>query len=384
LSYFNPTPIKIGMTGTLSGRQYRVVGRVVLGEQELGGTYYWNEFNLESESGDSATLVYEETDHGPEWRLFHMFDPPHPLSAGEAAAMRIGQAVNLDGTEVFVRLVSKSRVYAIEGKAPEKVGDEARYFNATAGSTMVVVSWTGEEVEFYRGQDLSRATVSAAFNVRIVDVNPLFIARGGRRSLSGLALVGGLVIAVLTVLVLRTITTNRRPVAIVKTGASAVPILAGRSGTLGGTRFLVQSHLLVELALVGRKFDRHEYFLSDEAGNKALLVCGSKPGARDWWLFTPVQPPTPLSPAQAAAVRYGQAVNVDGATAKVSELFQSTVRKVESAEAADLGSGEVFFGFSGAEPSAQLLVRWNGSYINFFQGRSLLEKDILSAFPQAP
>ena len=57
LSYSNPTPIRIGMTGNLSGKQYRVVGRVVLGEEEDGDTYYWNEFNLESDGGDVATLV---------------------------------------------------------------------------------------------------------------------------------------------------------------------------------------------------------------------------------------------------------------------------------------------------------------------------------------
>ena len=34
------------MTGTLSGTRYRVVGRVVLGMEEGGETYYWNEFNL--------------------------------------------------------------------------------------------------------------------------------------------------------------------------------------------------------------------------------------------------------------------------------------------------------------------------------------------------
>ncbi|HEY5481022.1 MAG TPA: DUF4178 domain-containing protein, partial [Verrucomicrobiae bacterium] len=72
MSYNNPTPIRIGMTGNLSGKQYRVVGRVVLGEEENGETYYWNEFNLESDGDDEATLVYEETETAGEWRLFHL------------------------------------------------------------------------------------------------------------------------------------------------------------------------------------------------------------------------------------------------------------------------------------------------------------------------
>jgi len=122
LSYRNPTPIQIGMTGTISGTQYRVAGRVVLGEEEAGATYYWNEFNLETDAGEAVTLVYEETERGGEWRLFRMFDPPHPMSAADAATKRIGDPLNLDGTQVFVRFVSKSRVYQVDGKRPRPWG----------------------------------------------------------------------------------------------------------------------------------------------------------------------------------------------------------------------------------------------------------------------
>ena len=95
-------------------------------------------------------------------------------------------------------------------------------------------------------------------------------------------------------------------------------------------------------------------------------------------------PLTPLSPQQAAAVRWGQTVNVDGLVAKVSELFQSTIRQVESPEASDLNPGDVFFGFAGPAQNAQLLVRWNANYINFFQGVALQEKEVVAAFGPPP
>jgi hypothetical protein len=75
-------------------------------------------------------------------------------------------------------------------------------------------------------------------------------------------------------------------------------------------------------------------------------------------------------------------VNVDGLVAIVSGLFQSTIRQVESPEASDLNARDVFFGFSGKTQSAQLLVRWNANYINFFQGAALPEKEVLAAFGQ--
>jgi len=388
LSYTNPTPIRLGMTGKLSGKQYRVVGRVVLGEDEDGETYYWNEFNLESDGGDVATLVYEQTERGGEWRLFQMFEPQSPMTAADAATKREGDPVDLDGTQMFVRLVSTSRVYHVEGKAPEgeEVGKVAHYFNAVAGNNMTVVSWTGTEVEFYRGLDLSTLTVSSAFNVRIVDFSRLFPATGGNRRVAGLVV--GVVIALALVILLvvksGSVASSRRPPAIVRTGAPVSPLAVGASGSLGGTRFQVQSHLLVEMAMVGHRFDRHEYVLSGDDGAKALLVCGSKPGAGDWWLFKPLQPATPLTPQQAAAVKWGQTVNVDGVVAKVTELFQSTIRQVDSPEASDLNPGDVFFGFSGGTPGAELLVRWNASYVNFFQGTAVAEKRVAAAFSPPP
>jgi hypothetical protein len=386
LSYSNPTPIRIGMTGSISGKQYRVVGRVVLGEQEEGGTYYWNEFNLESDGGEVATLVYEETERGGEWRLFHLFEPACPMTAKDAATKRERDPLDLEGMHMFVRLVSKSRVYHIEGKAPEgvEVGEEAHYFNAVTGNNMIVVSWTGEEVEFYKGLDLSPTTVSSAFNVRLVEFSRLFRAQSGRSRVPGLVagLIGALVVVILAVVGFRSFTSSRRPPAVVRAGAPASPLTVGRVCSLSGTHFQLQSHLLVEMALVGRKFERHEYLLSDDEGAKALLVRGSRAGAGDWWLFKPIQAETPLSPQQAAALLWGQTVNVDGLAAKVSELFQCTFRQVESPEASDFNAGDVFFGFSGRTQSAQLLVRWNANYINFFQGVAVPEKEVLAAFGQ--
>jgi hypothetical protein len=387
VSYSNPTPIRIGMTGNISGKLYRVVGRVVLGEQEDGEVYYWNEYSLETDGGDAATLVYEQTERGGEWRLFEMFDPKHPLTAADAAAKRVGDPLNLDGVQMSVQFVSQSRVYYLEGKAPEAVGDVAHYFNAGAGNTMIVVSWTGDEVEFYRGLDLSQTTVSSAFNVRLVDSTRLFPASAGHGSRAGLVrgLVVALIFGILAVTQFRSFTSRRRPPAVVTASAPASPLAVGKIGKLGGTRFQVQSDLLVEIAMVGRKFDRHEYLLSDDAGAKALLVRGSAPGTADWWLFQPLQPLNPLTPQQAAAVRWGQTVNIDSLAAKVTELFQATVRQVESPEASDLNNiGDVFFGFTARAQNTQVLVRWNATYINFFQGAALPEKEVLAAFGPLP
>ena len=60
-------------------------------------------------------------------------------------------------------LVDESRVYHIEGKAPEgvEIGDVAHYFNAETGNNMQVVSWTGDEWSF--GASIQPGSVATAF-----------------------------------------------------------------------------------------------------------------------------------------------------------------------------------------------------------------------------
>ena len=163
MSFANPTKIRIGMAAAFFGRSYRVIGRSVLGVQERGRTYYWNEFNLETSGGSYATLVFEETGLGGQWRFFEMFDPKIPMTSKAAEEKCVGDAVNLDGSTVLVTRVDRSRVYAVEGKVPEGVvvGQFANYFNAGAGDKMIVVSWTGGEMEFYSGRTIpSGAAIS--------------------------------------------------------------------------------------------------------------------------------------------------------------------------------------------------------------------------------
>ena len=78
MSNSNPTPIRVGTYGTFNGVRYLVAGRLVMGMELDGERYFWNEFNLVSDNGDTATLVHEEGEHGVEWRIFVLFEPEFP------------------------------------------------------------------------------------------------------------------------------------------------------------------------------------------------------------------------------------------------------------------------------------------------------------------
>jgi hypothetical protein len=399
MDFANPTSLRIGMSGVLAGKRYRVAGRIVMGMDDAGATYYWNEFNLVNDEGEVATLVYEESGRGGQWRLFTLFEPEFPISAQDAATKRVGDPLNLEGQEVRVTLVDESRVYHIEGEAPEgvEVGDVAHYFNAESGNTMQVVSWTGDEVECYRGVSLAGRVVAVAFNLpyesstrpRSALAASLSALRGSDKTGENyismrtfLLMVAGIVLIAAVAFAGYSFSSNKGNAGVRKTSAPSSSLVVGTSGKLGGQNYRIRSHAIVEIAEVGRVFDRHEYRLVDMDDAEALLVLGQKPGVKDWVLFRPLQPLKPITPVQAGALRVGQVVNLDGGVASVDEIFRSVIRRADGEESPNARSGGVLFGFGGHAGSTPLLVLWNHDGIVFFRGQTLLAQDVKTAFPR--
>jgi len=395
MSFENPTRLCIGMHGNFGGKDYRLVGRAVLGETEGGETYYWNEFNLETNSGEEATLVYEETERGGEWRLFTMFEPEYPLTAADAATKRVGDPINLTGDDVRITLRSASRVYRIEGEAPEgvEVGDVANYFNAEAGDLMQVVSWTGDEVEFYNGVNLARGVVNSAFNL------PPEPAGYGGKIFSGLSGSGsgnydsGVKFALKAVAVLfiffiifgrnLSCSTDYETAPVQRIAVGTPPLAVGAIGKWGDKNYRITAHAIVEIAAVGLIYERHEYLLADDYGMNALLVCGGKPGADDWIFLEPLLPLVSPTAKQAAAKKVGEPVELDGFTGTVSEIFRTTIEQTDGDGLAGFKSGTVFYGLTGAGEYQTLLARWNSDGITYFRGRSLPAKKLTAAFTAA-
>lgn len=388
MSFANPTRLRLGANGNLAGRSYRVVGRVVMSVDVAGEIYYWNEFNLETSGGENATLAYEETERGGEWRLFTMFEPEYPMTATDAATKRVGDPLNLGDTDVRVTLVDSSRVCRIEGQAPEgvEIGDVAHYFNAEAGSTMIVVSWTGDEVEYFQGETLARGTVEKAFGISKPSVLSNFTLTPTQEDSSS-HLGNIILVAVVLALGLFAIlpscgrTTQRVP-AVKSFAAPASPLKVGSTGQLDGRTYRITGHDLVEIAEVGWRFERHEFPLADDEGNSALLISGIAPNTKGWLLLQPLQTDGPLTPPQAGNVRLGQVLNVDGVIAPVTELFRSTSRRADDSTL-PARDNLTTYGFLGRTNNAFALARWNQAGIAFHRGKLLADREVLRAFNPA-
>jgi hypothetical protein len=381
LRFNNPTGLGVGHEGVIFGQQASVIGRSVL---KSGDGYRWDEYHLRLADRTETTLVYESG----VWKRFALFDPDITLSADDAADLGVGEQVTLRGRSANITYVGNSRVMYIEGKAPEgyRVGSEARYFNAEEGSQLFVVSWTGNEVEFYEGQDLPRGDVERAFGLP----EPSLLARifsGGSGGLDswfeGDHRLFGTVLVAFAVLVILWAQGRPRDPAVEPpppTPAPALHLPARAQGRLAGHLYVIAGHEVAEISESRGTFARHEYELVDEQGERALLIQRLDWDARQWYLFRPVSSSVGLIPYQAAAFKHGSLFNVGDKQAAVRTLFMSRMVSRDGDVPSGALPGAVRYGFTAQTKDEWVIGRWNESSIEFQAGDMLPEADIQQAF----
>ncbi len=395
MSYANPTPLYIGAPGTLKGWRTRVAGRAVMSMEDGGARYSWHEFFLVGDDGEAATLVFEEGENGPEWKLFRWLEPRAPITAAEARKKKVGDTVALDGHPTPVTLVDQSRVDYLEGETPEgvTVGDIAHYFNADAGNRMLVASWTGDEIEFYQGFDLADADVAQAFGFSDKASRSAGVARSqealaaSTRRATRITIFAGAVVVLVVILAaglfsLRKVNRTARPGANAAPAPAGKPVLILKAGdrlVLAGNGWTVAD---AALAQVGRKVQTgawREYPVTNDAGGRALLVNGLSGSPYSWHLLAPVRLPLNLGPVEAAALRTRTELTWTGKPLRIRELLTT-------AESATPGKPAParHYGFIAGDVKEALLVRWTETEIAAHSGPQIPDPDIRAAVTPAP
>ncbi len=380
----NPTALRVGMTGTLDGHRCRVAGRTLVGMQEAGETYYWTEFNLvDDAAGFCADLVYEETEDGPQWSLYILIEPDRPMTVAEAQSKRLGEYVTIDGTSGRITLVSESRVYFIEGEAAEgvEVGDIAHYFNADAGNRTLVASWTGDELELYRGRKLPNSQVAAAFGLP-----PAPEPRAGAGSFTsgagnrvGLAMVAILVaFAAFGLSMQHRNNQTRGPAAVQSLPKSEIQV--GMKAVLGRDAVEVTGHATVFVNSPARRFSRHEYAVARGDGEAGLLVEAPRGDSSEWFLLWPAELPPGNTGYELAALRSGQTISLAGRNMAVTSLFTCRVVSTEGSPVLFAGAGPTYYGLIAQLGPTAALVRWTESGAAACVGQMIPAKDVTAAF----
>ena len=390
MRHANPTPIRIGTTGTFGGKSYTLIARVVMGMADEGETYFWNEFYLSDGSDRIALLVSEEVYGAQQWRLFTEFTPATPLTAAQAGALQVGYHANLEGVSAEITVVDETRVYEIEGNAPDwvAVGDVAQYFNAEAGGKLWVVSWSGDEVEYYRGMQLHPELVAQALGLPVTSFKRAASTGGSAGSAGGGWGVGHL-IGLLFFMGFglfnfrscspgtrdtgadRTVTAAPSLPAVQPQPAPPPPLTVGTNVTLDGQAFRVIGHRVVAHTKVNAQWNSHQYQVTDDAGQTHLLVLHALPDTKSWQLFKPIAPARPPTPLVAASMRVGEGVTVDDFKGSVSELFLSSVLTNRSGFADSGSVTGLTYHYLATDKTALLLASWTGERVHFHRGQSV-------------
>lgn len=386
MSHANPTPIRVGMTGTFAGKAYSIIARVVMGMEEEGETYYWNEFYLSDGSDRIAMLVCEEVYGAQQWRLFTEFTPQQPLNAREAGLKKVGDRVSLDGVSAEVTVVDETRVYFIEGKAPDwvSVGDVAQYFNAEAGGKMWVVSWSGDEVEYYRGLNLHGELVAQALGLPAGS----FRSASGSSSSSSASFIGlGSALATFAVVgffLFRGCSDSRSltryatrspppapPPVVARQPAPPPPLTVGTNVVLDGRSYQVITHRVTGFTKVNSQWNTHHYQVADDSGQTNLLAVRLQSASPSLHLFKQHVATRPPTPSVAAAMRVGEKVTLDDYEGTVTELLMSHEVSRTGPPIAGLGTNGLTYHYLATGTNGMLLASWNGERIVFHRGQTV-------------
>lgn len=386
MSHANPTPIRVGMTGTFAGKAYSIIARVVMGMEEEGETYYWNEFYLSDGSDRIAMLVCEEVYGAQQWRLFTEFTPQQPLNAREAGLKKVGDRVSLDGVSAEVTVVDETRVYFIEGKAPDwvSVGDVAQYFNAEAGGKTWVVSWSGDEVEYYRGLNLHGELVAQALGLPAGS----FRSASGSSSSSSASFIGlGSALATFAVVgffLFRGCSDSRSltryatrspppapPPVVARQPAPPPPLTVGTNVVLDGRSYQVITHRVTGFTKVNSQWNTHHYQVADDSGQTNLLAVRLQSASPSLHLFKQHVATRPPTPSVAAAMRVGEKVTLDDYEGTVTELLMSHEVSRTGPPIAGLGTNGLTYHYLATGTNGMLLASWNGERVVFHRGQAV-------------
>ncbi len=142
------SPIQIGTEGTLDGRGFTVIGRIVY-EYDDGG---WNEWHLVFADGSSGWL----SDAQLEYAVTSLVKPPKPLPG--AGKIKLGFEYAWDGRELTVTTLTTARYKGVEGELPfEYWGKEDVLFADLRGSdaTFGTIDYSDDKPLLFIGRFVS-------------------------------------------------------------------------------------------------------------------------------------------------------------------------------------------------------------------------------------
>jgi len=181
------SPIRLGQVATFDGVKWQVVGRVRYRDE-----VYWDEWLLMSEAGKYQWLV----ESAREFTLYQPFVPTNPVDPNS-----VGASIDLEGITAKVGEKSVAAIEYVEGELTWKarVGDRMNYLDAEHAGGVYSIEWSEREIEFFKGQEISRSAVYKAFGFEKKAASPARLA--GRRVAAGGGATSGVAVIIALIVI---------------------------------------------------------------------------------------------------------------------------------------------------------------------------------------
>jgi hypothetical protein len=143
-----PTRFRVGQTGRLRGKPFRVLGRVRYETDDS----YWDEWYLQFDDGSVAWLEEEEGEY--------TLSRPETLTSAvpDFEAVRVGSTVTVNGQPFFVTERCRARVAGAEGQLlyRARVNQPVRFLDGNVGGRVAAIEYGDDEIEYTTGEIIDR------------------------------------------------------------------------------------------------------------------------------------------------------------------------------------------------------------------------------------
>jgi hypothetical protein len=155
--YRPSSPLKLGLTATLLGHEYQIIGRIRAEEE----SWHWDEWFLWSTNGFPLWLQ-EGEDGFVIWRVFYPTVPVNPWLA--QGWVKLDDA----GTKAKIRERGIGTIAFLEGELTwsARPGERFNYLDCARGETRYSVEYTENEIQYLRGETRSQRQIWDAFGLR--------------------------------------------------------------------------------------------------------------------------------------------------------------------------------------------------------------------------
>ncbi len=144
-----PSPLYLDATGTLSGQQFQVMGRLRYQYDEG----MWDEWFLTIEGDKPGWLVEDEG----EYTFYHKETLTSAIPPFEK--VKVGSVIPIGNRQVFITQKGEANIVGGEGQLAFTIlpGEEVRYLDGNSGQEQISVEYTTDEIEFLVGRSVARS-----------------------------------------------------------------------------------------------------------------------------------------------------------------------------------------------------------------------------------